>query len=75
LIRAGQARFTDGRWYDFFSGYQEGESLESQQSTAHLEIALGYLGLGDSHRAKSEFQQAVRLNPSNVWALRFLASS
>ncbi len=73
LIRAGTARFADGRWYDFFSGYLEQEPVELQQSTVHFEIGLGRLGLGDPSGAKEEFRQAVRLNPCNVWALTFLA--
>jgi tetratricopeptide (TPR) repeat protein len=75
LIRAGTARFADGRWYDFFSGYQEGESVESQQSTARLEIGLGRLGIGDMSGARNEFHLAVRLNLCNVWALTFLENS
>jgi hypothetical protein len=72
LIRAGTSRFADGRWYDFFSGYQEQEPVEWQQSTASFEIGLGRLGLGDTDGARREFREAVRLNPCNVWALNFL---
>jgi tetratricopeptide (TPR) repeat protein len=72
LICAGTARFADGRWYDFFSGYQEQEPVEWQQSTASFEIGLGRLGLGDTDGARREFREAVRLNPCNVWALNFL---
>jgi tetratricopeptide (TPR) repeat protein len=72
LISAGTTRFADGRWYDFFSGYQEQESVELQQSTARFEIGLGRLGLGDLSGARNEFHQAVRLNPCNVWASTFL---
>jgi tetratricopeptide (TPR) repeat protein len=73
LISAGTARFTDGRWYNFFAGYQEEESVESQKSTAHFEIGLGRLGLGDPSGARNEFRQAIQFNPCNLWAVNFLA--
>ena len=73
LISANTARFADGRWYNFFAGYQEEESVESQQSTAHFEIGLGRVGLGNLNEARERFRQAIQLNPCNIWAANFLA--
>jgi len=73
LISTNIARFTDGRWYNFFAGYQEEESVESQQSMAQFEIGLGRLGLGNVNEARERFRQAIQLNPCNVWAANFLA--
>lgn len=68
LIRAAAERFRDGRWYDFFAGYQEKDPVPAQQARVRLAEALGRLGLGDAAGAVALLAQAVSLDPCNLWA-------
>ena len=51
-----------------------GQSLRLRSANAHYMIGLGYLGLGDTARAKGELAQAVETSPDLLGARTALAT-
>ena len=43
-------------------------SLESRRATSYYVAGLGYKGLGDKTKAKEQFNEALKINPSHLWA-------
>jgi tetratricopeptide (TPR) repeat protein len=73
LIRTGRQRLAERRTSDFFAKFGEGQTTEARQASAHFTLGLGYLGKGQSEAARAEFQNAVDLDVSHVWARAQLA--
>lgn len=68
LIEGGKAKLNEGEELDYFAKFGERQSERARAADAHFSIALGLLGKGKKDRARAEFEQAVRLNASHVWA-------
>jgi len=68
LIDTGKEKLAEDISMDFFSGFGQHRSKESRMADAHYTIALGYLGNGETQKAKAEFKKAVDLNISHLWA-------
>jgi tetratricopeptide (TPR) repeat protein len=49
------------------------QSRQSRAVTAHYAAGLGYLGLGDSQKARQELQQVLAIDPAHVGARSALA--
>ena len=43
-------------------------SSEARKASAHYILGLGYLGKGQNEDARIEFEKAVELNVSHIWA-------
>ncbi len=73
LIKTGKEKLTTKTDEpDFFAKFGEQETTNARDASAHLSIGLGLLGKGKPSEAKGEFEQAVKLNLSNVWAAYYL---
>lgn len=73
LVERGTQELARGESSDFFAKFGEQETRQTRAAAAHYTLGLGRLGLGDGERAHAEFEQAVRLNRSHVWAKYHLA--
>ncbi len=73
LIERGNRDLERGESADFFAKFGEQEARQMRAATAHYTIGLGHLGRGNRAQARAEFEQAVRLNRSHVWAKHELA--
>ncbi|KPK37396.1 MAG: hypothetical protein AMJ65_14670, partial [Phycisphaerae bacterium SG8_4] len=73
LIRSGQQRLAERSTVDVFAKFGEGQTAAARKASAHYALGLGYLGKGQSTKAKTEFEKAVELNVSHVWARARLA--
>jgi len=73
LVEDGRRRLTRTEDADFFAKFGEQETKRMRMADAHYAIGLGLLGQGEVHNARQEFEQAVRLNASHVWARHYWA--
>ena len=73
LIRDGKQRLSERDVVDVFAKFGEGQTEAARNASAHYEMGLGYLGKGQAGKAKTEFEKAVELNVSHVWARARLA--
>jgi tetratricopeptide (TPR) repeat protein len=74
LIRTGNRRLGEGTPADFFAKFGEQETKKTREASARYLLGLGRLGKGAIEEARQEFEQAVKLNLSHVWARYQLAS-
>jgi tetratricopeptide (TPR) repeat protein len=58
---------------DVFAKFGQQQTEEARKASAHYALGLGYLGKGLREQAKAEFEKAVELNVSHVWAKAQLA--
>jgi len=73
LIKSGRQRLSERQAGDFFAKFGEGQTSEAQKASAHFTVGLGYLGKVQNDAARAEFEKAVDLDVSNVWAGAYLA--
>jgi tetratricopeptide (TPR) repeat protein len=73
LISTGRRRLSEKATEDFFAKFGEGQTAAADQAAAHYILGLGYRGKGQDDQAKAEFEKAVQLNVSHVWAAAQLA--
>jgi len=73
LIESGKRRLAERGAVDVFAKFGEGQTAAARKASAHYAIGLGYLGKGQTDKAKIEFEKAVELNVSHVWARARLA--
>jgi len=73
LISSGKQRLSERSAVDVFAKFGEGQTAAAREASAHYALGLGYLGKGQSDKAKAEFENAVELNVSHVWARARLA--
>ena len=57
-----------GTAQDFFEKFGVRRSESARQAQAHYLLGCAALGKGDVTAARKEFEQAVQLNPSHLWA-------
>ena len=58
---------------DVFAKFGQQQTEEVRKASAHYALGLGYLGKGLWDEARAEFEAAVKLNVSHVWAKAQLA--
>ncbi len=68
LVRTAKSQIEHGGDTDVFAKFGEQQARQTRLATAHYLQGLGYLGLGRMDAARAEFEQAIRLNASHVWA-------
>jgi tetratricopeptide (TPR) repeat protein len=73
LIETAKRRLSEEADVDFFAKFGERQTPEAREASAHYTLGLGYLGKGQLDMAKAEFEKAVKLNVSHVWASAQLA--
>ncbi len=73
LISTGKQRLSEKATEDFFAKFGEGQTTEARQASAHYTLGLGYRGKDQDDQAKAEFEKAVQLNVSHIWARTLLA--
>lgn len=73
LINTGRQRLSEKATEDFFAKFGEGQTAAARQASAHYTLGLGYRGKGQDEQAKAEFEKAVQLNVSYMWAAAQLA--
>jgi tetratricopeptide (TPR) repeat protein len=73
LIETGRRRLSERQTSDFFAKFGEGQTSEARKASVHYTLGLGYLGNGQDETAKAEFEKAVELDVSHVWARARLA--
>ncbi|MEA3224723.1 MAG: tetratricopeptide repeat protein, partial [Planctomycetota bacterium] len=75
LIKSGQQKLSERSAVDVFAKFGEGQTVAAHKASACYALGLGYLGKGQTDKAKAEFEKAVELNVSHVWARAWLAES
>ncbi|MHC4355311.1 MAG: tetratricopeptide repeat protein, partial [Planctomycetota bacterium] len=73
LIRSAERRLSERGAVDVFAKFGEGQTAAARKASAHYFLGLGYLGKGQNGKARAEFEKAVELNVSHVWARAHLA--
>jgi tetratricopeptide (TPR) repeat protein len=73
LIDSGRQKLSQKPQIDFFAKFGEQQTEAARQADAHYVLGLGYLGKGMLDEARTEFEEAVKLNVSHVWAKESLA--
>lgn len=73
LIETGKQRLSEKATEDVFAKFGEGQTAQARQASAHYTLGLGYRGKGLTDMAKAEFEKALELNVSHVWARALLA--
>jgi tetratricopeptide (TPR) repeat protein len=68
LIKTGKDRMDERASADFFAKFGQQATRQTRNATAHYLLGLGLLGVGDDAQARTEFDRAVKLNLSHVWA-------
>ncbi len=68
LIKRGKQRLSEDEQADFFAKFGEGQTAQARKASAHYTLGLGYIGEGQDELARSEFEKAVEMNVSHVWA-------
>ena len=68
LIAFGKERLAASPDLDFFAKFGERQSARSRLAEAHYLVGLGLLGEVKKREARSEFEQALKLNPNHAWA-------
>ncbi len=71
LIAKGKNDVTD-YVENFFVSFGPGQTLQEVNSDAYYTIALGYLGNGETTKAKEFFQMAIETKPDHLWAKYFI---
>lgn len=74
LIDLGKERLEASTSLDFFVKFGEKQSAAKRYAQAHYLLGLGYLGQGNTEKARTEFKEALDLNINHVWAKYFLDS-
>jgi len=73
LINSAKEKLSQKAEIDFFAKFGEQQTEDARKADAHYALGLGYLGKGQRNKARDEFEQAVNLNVSHVWAKAQLA--
>jgi len=74
LVKSGEKALTQPESKAAGRGRGPSQSPRLRAANAHYTIGLGYLGLGDAAKAKTELAQAVETSPDLLGARRALAS-
>jgi len=74
LIKDSQRRLSETVDTDVFAKFGEGQTAQARNASTHYMLGLGYLGKGQTDVARAEFEKALELNVSHVWARIQLAN-
>jgi tetratricopeptide (TPR) repeat protein len=74
LIAKGESEIT-GYVENFFVSFGPGQTVQEVNAEANFTIGLGYLGKGETTKAKEFFQKALETKPDHLWAIGFLKKS
>ncbi len=73
LIDRAQRRLDGDFSTDYFAKFGEQQTEQAQKAEAHYELGLGLFGKKQYEEAKQEFEQALQMNQSLVWAKHYLS--
>jgi tetratricopeptide (TPR) repeat protein len=68
LIEAARKKLLQEATVDVFAKFGRQQTEKARKASAHYALGLGYLGKGINNEAKAEFEKAVELNVSLLWA-------
>lgn len=68
---AGQNLLASGSDVDFFSKFGEGRSAKAVHADGNYLLGLASLGIGSISEANQYFNDAIALNPNQVWAREY----
>jgi tetratricopeptide (TPR) repeat protein len=68
LIDAAKEKLSQEAAVDVFAKFGRQQTEAARKASAHYALGLGYLGKGMPDKAKAEFEKAVKLNVSHIWA-------
>ena len=68
LIARGQAELKSTEEVDYFAKFGGRQSDRMRLANAHYNTGLGYLGLGQSAKARAAFRQTLELHPGHLGA-------
>jgi Tfp pilus assembly protein PilF len=68
LIESGNDSLDRGSSTDFFSKFGERQSQRNRVASAHYIVGLGLLELGDTQKAKDQFNEALKAKPDHLGA-------
>ncbi|HEX5223078.1 MAG TPA: DUF5107 domain-containing protein [Verrucomicrobiae bacterium] len=68
LVQQGQAQSKSREQADYFAKFSNRQAERIPKANAHYIAGLGYLGLGRTSAAQSEFQKAIKLHPAHLGA-------
>lgn len=73
LIDAAKQELSQEASVDVFAKFGQQQTETARKASAHYALGLGYLGKGLLDEARAEFEKAVKLNVSHIWAKAQLA--
>lgn len=73
LVRGAKRRLGGEGDEEYFVIFGERQGRAARQAAAHYTLGLGLLGQGDAPGARAEFDKAVKLNVSHLWARQRLS--
>jgi tetratricopeptide (TPR) repeat protein len=73
LIDTAKEKLSQEAAVDVFAKFGQQQTETARKASAHYALGLGYLGTGMRNKARVEFEKAVKLNVSHVWAKAQLA--
>jgi tetratricopeptide (TPR) repeat protein len=73
LIKSGKQRLSERESVDVFAKFGEGQTAAARKASAHYALGLGHVGKNQFDEARAEFEKAVELNVSHVWAGAWLS--
>jgi tetratricopeptide (TPR) repeat protein len=73
LIEAAKKKLSQEAAVDVFAKFGQQQTEKARKASAHYALGLGYFGKDLRDEAKAEFEKAVKLNVSHVWAKAQLA--
>ncbi len=68
MIETGKTRLGEEGTVDFFAKFGQQQDRRTRSATAHYLLGLGFLGRGESDKARDHLEQAVQLNLSHTRA-------
>ncbi len=71
LIAKGERDVT-GYVENFFVSFGPGQTVQEVNSEAYYTRGLGYLGKGETLKAKEFFRKALEIKPDHLWTVNFL---
>ena len=73
LVDTAKEKLSQKAAVDVFAKFGRQQTEAARKASAHYALGLGYLGKGLPDKAKAEFEKAVTLNVSHIWAKAQLA--
>ncbi|MBP3481810.1 MAG: DUF5107 domain-containing protein [Alistipes sp.] len=71
IVEDGRSRVTDFV-QNYFVSFGPGKTVQQVNSAAYCSMGYGYLGLGDTEKARECFAEARKIKADNLWACYWL---